>query len=181
MQVLWHRFGWRTFFCCRDSHVESTETYWKCPQCHNTYIYRLHYRIHPPNCVSNGHYKTTSLLSHHTQTTKNRLRLLVIISNRSLFKTQKTFYVSKQVLSPSITHIASRISPTDYRLARLCDSINGIVTPQSVIPVKFCSRVLIDNFSGPIGYDYDTIDPTVTNRFNHSSVTSVSRPSSGVF
>ena len=59
-----------------------------CTECHNTYIYRLHYRIHPPNCVSNGHYKTTSLLSHHTQTTKNRLRLLVIISNRTLFKTQ---------------------------------------------------------------------------------------------
>ena len=50
-------------------------------ECHNTYNYRLHYRIHPPNCVSNRHYKTTSLLSHHTQTRRIDFRLLVIISN----------------------------------------------------------------------------------------------------
>ena len=56
-------------------------------ECHNTYIYRLHYRIHPPNCVSNGHYKTTSLLSHHTQTQRIDFRLLVIISSFSHLRT----------------------------------------------------------------------------------------------
>ena len=90
-------------------------------------------------------------------------------------------YAPKHVLSANIRHIASQLSPTDYPLVRLCDSINGIVTLCLVITVKFCSQILSDNFSRRIGYDYPKIEPRLTNGFNHSSVTLVLRFSLSVF